>query len=137
MRYSLRKIFLLTTVVAVCLFFWLNPYLFVESPGLRYQRLRELSDLREALTKQIRDGDSYSHVSTIIGPGYRYSLSEKSDFIRKVTQYGKAPESFLDDFEFEDDDEIVSYTSNRRFGFLLIFRNEKLVNHDPKRYKAD
>ena len=73
----MRRIFLLTALVAIWLFFWLNPYLLVESPSLRYQRLRELTDLRQALTNQIRNGDSYSHVSNILGPGNRYSLAEK------------------------------------------------------------
>ncbi len=137
MRFSVRRIFLFTALVAICLFFWLNPYLLIESPGLRYQRLRENSDLCEALEKQVRNGDNYSRVSTILGPGNRYSLSDKNDFIGKVSRYGKAQESFLDDFEFDEDDEIVSYRSNRSQAFLLIFRDGKLVNHDPQRYDAD
>ena len=54
-----------------------------------------------------------------------------------MTRYGKAQENFLEDFEFDEDDEIVSYRSNRGLAFLLIFRDGKLVNHDPERYNAD
>lgn len=134
MRFSLRMMFLLTALVAIGLFFWLNPYRFVESPGSRYQRLREPSDLYEALINQVRNGDSYRHVSTILGPGARYTESEKNDFIDRVARYGKSPSSFLADFEFEEDDEIVCYDTNRHLRLLLIFRDGKLVNHDPKRY---
>lgn len=137
MKFSLRTVLLLTSLVAICLFFWLNPYLFVESPGSRYQRLRELPDLREALANQVRNGQSYIRVSTVLGPGRLYTQAERNDFVEKVARYGKSRESFIDDFVFEDDDQISSYRSNRQAAFLLIFRDGKLVNHDPERYNAD
>ncbi|GAB5407121.1 MAG: hypothetical protein Aurels2KO_53520 [Aureliella sp.] len=134
MRVSMRQLLVATAFVAVGLFVWLNPYMFLGSPGRRYQTTRELMDLRESLVYQVRNGDTYEEVSAIIGPGRTYSRAEARSFFDRVIRKGKAAGSFVPGFAPDAADTIVSYSSNKQLAFLLIFREGRLVNHDPSRY---
>jgi hypothetical protein len=92
--------------------------------------------------KQMREGDSYEEVASLLGPGQRMGDKHRGRMIRAAT---KRPDLFTDGVKDTDVFFLYQYTERYRIngrlrkrplGMPMQFRDRKLVNFNPEYFKT-
>ncbi|MDD5708262.1 MAG: hypothetical protein PHR35_20280 [Kiritimatiellae bacterium] len=99
------------------------------STTAHYRRCHDGKSLYKVAYRQLQNGDSYEKVVGLLGPGT--PATERQRHVKSVVTR-KHPESYPDGVT--ERDVIIFYPIDRLTSIDFQFRDERLINFDPKNF---